>query len=211
MNPRPFHPERTTDTDPRRGFFDHHARHWDRDVAATETMLTRLRSLAEVVGVRSGMDVLEVGCGTGQVTPWLAATVQPGRVMAIDFSPAMLAEARAKGVPAELRCLDVCAEPPPSRAFDLVLCFQCFPHFRDRATALRHLGAGLKTGGRLVILHLCGREQVNGFHRHVGGVVGEDMLPENGEWPELLTPAGLVPVTLKDEPDLFLLEAALKA
>lgn len=174
-------------------------------------MLTRLRSLADVIGVRSGLEVLEVGCGTGQITPWLAAAVRPGRVLAVDFSPAMLAEARSKHVPAELRCLDVCAEPPPCRAFDLILCFQCFPHFRDRATALRHLGTGLKPEGRLVILHLCGREQVNGFHRHLGGVVGEDLLPENGDWPDLLAAAGLVPVSLTDKPDLFLLEAALRA
>lgn len=200
-------PSRATEVDPRRGFFDHHAHHWDDDAKANGAMLARLDDLAVTIGLRPGLDVLEVGCGTGLVTAWLASRVKPGRLTAADFSSAMLARAASKNLPAELVCLDICAEPPPERAYDLALCFQCFPHFRDPSAALTNLAMGLRKGGRLVILHLCGREQINHFHRGVGGAVAHDALPADEAWASLLGCAGLVQRTLLDRPDLFLVEA----
>jgi len=75
-----------------------------------------------------------VGCGTGQITGWLAARVKPGRVMAADFSPAMLAQARGRGLHADFVLLDICRDGPVRRRFDVVLCFHSFLHFRDPPT-----------------------------------------------------------------------------
>jgi SAM-dependent methyltransferase len=48
-------------------------------------------------GLSSGMQVLEVGCGTGETACWLARQVGPaGQVVAIDQSEQQLALARAK-------------------------------------------------------------------------------------------------------------------
>ncbi len=44
-----------------------------------------------------GNALIEVGCGTGQLTRWLADRVRPGRVVAIDFSPRMIEKASAAG------------------------------------------------------------------------------------------------------------------
>src|SRR3954463_16359783 len=44
--------------------------------------------------LRSGLDLLDVGCGPGTLTVDLARRVAPGRVRAIDVSEAPLAEAR---------------------------------------------------------------------------------------------------------------------
>ena len=41
-----------------------------------------------------GRDVLELGCGTGKNTAWLAARAR--QVLALDFSPGMLAAARRR-------------------------------------------------------------------------------------------------------------------
>lgn len=101
----------------------------------------------------------------------------------------------------------MCAQAPEQEAYDLALCYQSFPHFRDRQTALRHLARSLKPGGRLLILHLAGGAQVNAFHREVGGVVGADQLPAPAAWPDLLAGAGLRLYALEDRPDLLWVEA----
>lgn len=204
----PVHP---APADPRIGFFDEHATHWDDDPMTQARVRERLQELRPLLGFQSGWDVLEVGCGTGQITGLLAEWVRPGRVTAVDFSPAMLARARAKGIAAEFREADICRAPPAVRAYDLALCFQSFPHFRDPDAALRHLAAALKPEGRLVILHLAGSAQVNAFHREVGGAVGADQLPALAEWPVRLRGAGLDLVRCTDQPDLFLVEAELRS
>jgi demethylmenaquinone methyltransferase/2-methoxy-6-polyprenyl-1,4-benzoquinol methylase len=193
--------------DPRVAFFDHHAHRWDRNQDSHARTLHRLAHLRERLGLWPDRRVLEVGCGTGLITGWLTSCVGPRQVMAVDFSSEMLAQARAKGIAAEFRQLDICHQTPPEGAFDLALCFQSFPHFRDPAAALKHIAKSLKAQGRLVVLHLVGSEQINAFHQRVGGAVASDLLPLPHEWPLLLSGAGLWLQSLDDRPDLFLLEA----
>lgn len=193
--------------DPRVAFFDRLAPTWDQSGPNPVATLQRLRELKDLLGLRAGMDLLEVGCGTGQITGWLADCVRPGRVVGADFSPAMLARARARGIDAEFELLDICREGAAQRAFDAVLCFHSFPHFRDQAAALRQVAGQLKKGGQLVVLHLVGSEQLNAFHHQVGGAVGHDQLPAAAQWPALLEPAGLILTQAIDDTGLFLVKA----
>jgi len=160
-----------------------------------------------LLGFRGGQDVLEVGCGTGQITGWLAGQVAPGRVVGIDFSAQMLARAQAKSLPAEFRLLDICSAPAGEAAFDVAFCFHCFPHFRDQPAALANLAASLRPGGRLIVMHLAGSQQVNAMHSGFGGAVGQDHLPATERWPSLLGGAGFELIGLIDREDLFLLRA----
>ncbi len=193
--------------DPRIPFFDHHAPKWDADAGARAQTLSRLGGLRERLGLEPGTSVLEVGCGTGQITGLLAAWVHPARVTAVDFSSAMLAQARAKGIDADFLELDICAASPGAAAFDVALCFHSFPHFRDPAAALGSIARSLKPAGRVLILHLAGSEQINAFHRQAGAAVAADLLPARNGWPVLLAPAGLRLDACEDQPDLLWVEA----
>jgi SAM-dependent methyltransferase len=193
--------------DPRIAFFDHHAATWDTYGSPHAEILARLRELRPILNIRPGEDLLEIGCGTGQVTAWVAECVRPGRVTAVDFSPAMLEKARARGVDAELRCADVCADDLGQGRFDLAFCLHSFPHFRDQSAAVRNLARALRPGGRLVILHLDNWRSVNRFHDHVGGPIAGDHLPEPDALRKLLETAGLRVTELIDRDDLFCLTA----
>lgn len=196
-----------TNADPRIAFFDHHAPRWDEFGPPIAQVLARLEALRPALRLAAGRDVLEVGCGTGRVTAWLADLVRPGRVMAIDFSAAMIERARARGIDADFRQADVCADDLGTARFDIVFCMHAFPHFRDPADALRRLAAALRPGGTLVVLHLIGREKVNAIHAHAGAAIAGDHLPPADAWPGLLADAGLVPEELTDREDLFLVVA----
>ena len=198
-----FHGSRLVADDPRVDFFDRIAATWDEQKPSQEAMVEHLSVHSDLLGLAAGHQVLEVGCGTGRTTGWLAARVAPGRVTAVDFSPRMIEQARAKRLDAELVCLDVCSESLRPDAFDVALCFHSFPHFRDRPAALANLARSLRPGGRLIIFHMSGSERINGFHSRLEGPVRHDVLPVADEWTGLLGPAGLRQEELIDRDDLY--------
>lgn len=197
-------------SDPRIDFFDNLAANWDEEEPQQRTMTDRLEPLRNMLGFTEGMDLLEVGCGTGKLTGWLTEQVAPGRVTGVDFAPEMIRQARGKDIDATFLCADVCDEKF-SRArpaeYDLVFCFHCFPHFRDQFAALGNLVATLKPTGRLIVMHLAGSKHINNFHANLEGPVGEDTLPVGNEWKPLLQKVGLTPKLHIDRDDLFFLEA----
>ncbi len=195
--------------DPRIAFFDRHAPNWDTYGPGPRTTLDRLDQLQALLELKPGMALLEVGCGTGQITQWLADRVRPGRVLALDFSEQMLEKAQTKGINAEFIRGDVCDNIPSGRQFDIVLCFHSFPHFRDKLAALKNLASTLKPHGQLLILHLSGSREINRFHTDVGGPVACDHLPGPSDWDTLLSQAGMKKMNMTDQTDLFFLRAVL--
>jgi ubiquinone/menaquinone biosynthesis C-methylase UbiE len=115
------------------------------------------RRLVELVGLRPGEHVLDVGCGRGAATFAAADAVGPdGRVVALDLSPAMVertaaaARDRAGGARVEVRVGDAEAPDFPAGAtFDAVLCALVIFFLPDPLKALRNYRALLPEGGRL--------------------------------------------------------------
>jgi SAM-dependent methyltransferase len=99
--------------------------------------------------------VLDVACGTGvvvrEVLPVVGST---GRVVGVDFSPAMLEVARTR-VPGEapVEWYEASAEALPfsDAAFDLVLCQQGLQFFPDKPGAIREFRRVLAPGGRVAL------------------------------------------------------------
>lgn len=198
-------------SDPRISYFDALAARWDDEEPSSQTMTGRLSQQAALLALRPGLSLLEVGCGTGKTTAWLAAQVAPGRVTAIDFAPEMIVRAKGKGLDADFACLDVCGDRLGCARYDVILCFHSFPHFRDQSAALRNFAQALKPGGRLIVMHLAGSDHINHFHANLDGPVNGDVLPVGQEWAALLASAGLSQTQLIDREDLFFVEAMHEA
>ncbi len=101
-----------------------------------------------------GDRVLDVACGTGIVARGAAQRVGPsGRVVGLDLSPGMLAEARraAGGIPIEWWEGSALALPFPNASFDVVLCQQGVQFFPDRVAGLGEMRRVLAPEGRLAI------------------------------------------------------------
>ncbi len=102
--------------------------------------------------------VLDVACGTGALTRVVAKSIGPnGRVVGLDLSPDMLAEARktaldpSSAAPIEWREGDVNAIPFENESFDIVFCNFGLMFFPDRVAALKEMHRVLKPEGRLAL------------------------------------------------------------
>lgn len=125
-------------------------RRWTRYVAASaEGMLARI----DLEGVR---DALDVGCGSGVLLGRIARA-RPGiRLVGIDLSPAMLAEARAeRGREIGFVAASAARLPFRSTAFGLVLSASALHYWRDPAGAFVEMRRVMRPGGRIAITDWC--------------------------------------------------------
>ena len=115
------------------------------------------RRAVELCGVNHTDDVLDVACGTGDLT--LAfADAGPRSVVGLDFTPQMLDIARDKCARRRRGQIPVFVEgdamslPFPDASFDIVSIAWGIRNVSDPARALREFRRVLRPGGRLIVL-----------------------------------------------------------
>jgi len=170
--------------DPRVAFFDSIAEMWDgwHDMAALSAQFSQA---FDAFGLEPGEKVLDVGCGTGNLTQALLERLGPdGGITAIDLSPAMLARARCKVADHRVTWVMASAESVPlgDGACDRVLCFSAWPHFLRPEAVVREFHRVLRPGGHAHVFHFISRERVNLIHSQASHAsVRGDLLAPVGE------------------------------
>jgi SAM-dependent methyltransferase len=101
--------------------------------------------------LKSGMKLLDCGCGPGGITVGLARRVSPGMVVGVDLGGAQLARARelaqADGVASTFREANIYQLPFDEGEFDAVFSHALFEHLAEPIKALAELHRVLKSGG----------------------------------------------------------------
>lgn len=112
----------------------------------------RRRAVART-GLRPGQTALDLCTGTGKLAHELLPRVRPGgRVIGIDFSPAMLERARRLEPEVEFRLGDVTRLDEADSSVDAVTIAFGLRNLVEREAALKEMYRVLRPGGRLVIL-----------------------------------------------------------
>lgn len=159
-------------------YFDSIADQWDGWMDMNRINAQIEKGLARF-GVRGGECVLDVGCGTGNLTRKLLEHLdERGRVIAVDVSPRMVELAREKNpdTRAGVYTADVTNLPVEAAGLDRVICFSMWPHVAAPQAALLEIKRVLKPGGLLHIWHIDSRETINHIHAHAGEAVQDDVL-----------------------------------
>lgn len=119
-------------------------------------------NITRTLGLPSGSRILDVGCGSGWLSEYLARLGYD--VTGIDISPDLIemASERLRRVPYPVdhetplryrfQTHDIEKGPLPGETFDAVICYDTLHHFEDEHATLRHLAKMLAHGGFLFIL-----------------------------------------------------------
>ncbi|MGD9895488.1 MAG: class I SAM-dependent methyltransferase [Candidatus Methylacidiphilaceae bacterium] len=149
------------------------------------------KTLVDLMGVKPGHRVLDLGCGTGRLAEYMARIVGPfGEILGIDPLPHRIDIARRKakaGLSFEIGGSDDLGRFP-DQYWDLVCLNSVFHWIERQAEALRQIHRILKVGGKLGI-GTGQRDQPNPIHavvkEAIAAVTGE--LPKESFSPFLLT------------------------
>jgi len=153
-------------------------------------------------GLADGQDILELGCGWGSLTLWMAERLPAARIVAVSNSSTqrrfILERASARGITnvtvltADVGVLGVTAHADvvgPSR-FDRVISIEMFEHVRNHRELGRRIADWLRPGGQLFVHVFAHRDRPYLFelggtgdwmarHFFTGGMMpSEDWIPE---------------------------------
>ena len=154
-------------------FFDRCAPWWDADMIRHENIIS---AILDNGGIREGIHVLDVACGTGVLFPdYLKRGV--ASVTGIDISPEMAKIAASKFPEVNVICGDV-ENTEFDRQFDAIMVYNAFPHFSDPAKLISVLAKLVKPGGRLSVAHGMSRAALTSHHAGRASKVSIDLLHE---------------------------------
>lgn len=156
-------------------FFDRMAPQWDADMIRHDDIIAMILDNA---GVKPGVRVLDVACGTGVLIPdYLAREVQS--VTGVDISPEMIRIAREKFPWNNVRfvCADV--ENAPLEEYDVIMVYNAFPHFPEPEELIKSLVGHLAIGGTLTIAHGMSRAQIDHHHEGTASKVSCGLMSEH--------------------------------
>ncbi len=122
----------------------------------TEQVQEIQRLTHRLLGVSEGSQVLDAGCGLGEVTRELARLVgRTGRVVGIDLSENMVAESRRRteepGLPVEFHVGDIHHIDFPAQSFDACRSSRVFLYLDDPCQALSEMVRLTRPGGTVLL------------------------------------------------------------
>ncbi len=119
--------------------------------------------IIEGSGIKTGQRVLEIGCGSGGFTTFVARAVGPsGQVEALDIQPAMLSQLEKKlALPENQDIQNITLHqtsayelPFEDEVLDLVYLITVLPEIPDQSRALEEIRRVLRPGGILAVSEL---------------------------------------------------------
>ncbi|MCF0074449.1 methyltransferase domain-containing protein [Dyadobacter sp. CY261] len=108
--------------------------------------------LLALLNVRPGLTAVDLGCGTGDLTAKLAATLPDARVLGVDSSAEMLVKSSETGSSSvNFECISIEDQLKKSQQWDVVFSNAALQWVPDHETLLPRIISTLKPGGQLLI------------------------------------------------------------
>ena len=121
------------------------------------SIVASFRTQLELLDLKSGDNVLDIGCGIGDRAAQMAEIVAPnGKVVGTDLSSVMVEASKNRhadrGLPVEFHVATACEQPFPDGSFDCIRTERVLMYLEDPTQAFRESRRLLKDGGRLLVV-----------------------------------------------------------
>ncbi|MDZ8119311.1 SAM-dependent methyltransferase [Pontiella agarivorans] len=124
----------------------------------TESEEAMLELTCRRAGLTDGMDILELGCGWGSLSLWMAQQYPNSRIVAVSNSRTQKKFIDARGLPnLEVITADM-NDFMIAQRFDRVVSIEMFEHMRNWPELLRRISNWLKNDGKLFVHIFVNRE-----------------------------------------------------
>lgn len=187
-------------------FFDRLAPVWDeQEILSTPA---RVKSILKKLSIGRGMDILDLGTGTGILIPYLHDLIgNEGNIAAVDISEGMISRAVEKyGHLHNVRFIqsDFESSALPG-GYDRILLYSVYPHLHQPEQTLKKLlQANLKPNGRIVIAFPTDEHFINNIHSE--RKAESDLLPPASLLAERLRNWGLDASVTAESPHEYIVE-----
>ncbi len=123
--------------------------------------MRQIDALIDGLELKPGQVALEIGCGNGMITEYIADRTG-AHITGIDYIAAAIEQAKVRTAHKADRLTfmqgDINALVLPTLAYDAIILIDSIYFSTDTNRTLRELGAALRPGGRLAFLYAYGRE-----------------------------------------------------
>lgn len=157
-------------------FFDVRAENWDKNQKSKEF----LKGVLSKVNIKKGDKVLDLACGTGVISSILQEMSET-KLYAIDLSSEMIKQAQKKSTNSNIEFICSDFYKFNEKDFNVIVCFDAYPHFLDREKFSKKLCSSLIKSGIAYIIHDCGRDELNSHHTLHANHVSRMLLPVEEE------------------------------
>ena len=128
---------------------------WYEKLCVQKFVLTPSRQLImkTINGLKMPVDILDVGCGIGELCHDISFQFPTVNIMGIDPSPKMIK--RAKNIHFSNNINYICGHIenlPEEKKFDLIVSTHSFPYVKDKSDFLAEVKKRLKPNGRILLL-----------------------------------------------------------
>ena len=131
-------------------------------------VLHRRRGILQHLRSVPHREILDVGCGNGELLMWLRSVVGDAtRFVGADLSPETVEENKKRHPFAEFHALDV-EHAALDATFEAVICTEVVEHLDDRPRALKNLAAMVSPGGHLILT--CPTGKIHATEKHFGHI-----------------------------------------
>lgn len=144
--------------------------YWPTDTTSlAEAEMAALQQTCEHAQLADGQNVLELGCGWGSLTLWMAARYPACRITAMSNSDSQRQYIEQQIAARDLGNVQVITadinrfSPPQAGSYDRVVSVEMFEHMRNFASLFERIASWLTAEGKLLAHVFCHREHAYSF------------------------------------------------